>query len=260
MTEDLVTYTVDQEARAAVVTLNRPDVRNALSTELIERALEQVRRAEQDTAVRSIVLTGAGHAFAAGADLDELARRDHESETRARSAQRRQLAALLETMDKPTIAAVNGAAVGGGLELAMACTFRIAATGARLALPEVNLGILPGNGGTQRLTRLVGVGHAMRMVLLGEAVDGTRALEIGLVNAAVETSEVLPQALALATRLSGQPPHAMKAAKESVLLAWDVPLDQGISFENKWFAILCGSSEKAEGLRALSEKRSPQFD
>lgn len=260
MAEALVGYAVDDTCSAAIVTLNRPTLRNALSTELIEDALAATRRAEDDDRVRSVIVTGAGDAFAAGADLNELLERDHQTETGARSAQRRELASLLENMSKPTIAALNGHAVGGGLELALACTFRLAAPRAKLALTELSVGILPGNGGTQRLARLVGVGRALEMVLLGEAVDAEKAQTIGLIHRVVPSDLLMEQARALARQLAAKPRRALTAAKEAVLMAWDVPIATGIAYENKWFAILCGSPDKTEGVAAFREKRPPQFN
>lgn len=257
--EPLVTYEIAADCAAAVISMNRVATRNALSIELIEETLRAVRRAMSDDSVRSVILTGTGRAFASGADLDELLARDHHTETSPRSAQRRQLAGLLETMSKPTIAAINGHAMGGGLELALACTFRVASRDAKLGLPEVNVGILPGNGGTQRLARLVGVGKAMEMILLAEPVDAVTACQWGLVHQAVAPDELLDSARELAGRLAGKPKKSLAAAKESVLMAWDVPIDAGIAYENKWFAILCGSPDKAEGVKAFKEKRPPQF-
>jgi enoyl-CoA hydratase len=243
----------------AVVTLDRPEARNALVTELVVQALAEVERCAADDDVRCLILTGAGdRAFCAGADVDELLRRDHRTESALRSP-RRELAGLLEGMPKPTIAAINGHALGGGLELALACTFRLAVPSARLGLPEVRLGIMPGNGGTQRLVRLVGVGRAMELVLTGEPVDAVAGERIGLVHRVVEPERLMPEARALAAKLAATSSRALAAAKESVLLAADVPLAAGLAHERSWFAILCGSPDKVEGVSAFRERRPARF-
>lgn len=260
MTETLVRYQRDDTCHAAIITLDRPHVRNALTNDLMEQALAAVREAHTDPDLRSIILTGRGKAFAAGADLHELLERDHRSETSTRSAQRRELAAALENGPKPTIAAINGHAAGGGLELALACTFRLAARSAKVGLPEVNVGIMPGNGGTQRLTRLIGTGRALEMILLGEMVDAVTAHEMGLVNRVVAADALMDEARNLAQRLSTKPRRSLQAAKEAVLMAWDLPASAGISYENKWFAILCGSPDKTEGVAAFREGRNPRFN
>ena len=260
MSEPLVTYEFDAECSAVKIGMNRPESRNALSIELVEALLDAVHRAASEQAARSVILTGTDSVFAAGADINELAERDHVSETSARSAQRRQLAQTLETMDKPTIAAINGHAVGGGLELALACTFRVAADDAKIGLPEVGIGILPGNGGTQRLTRLIGVGPAMELILLGELVDAPKASALGIVHRTVPRKDIGDAADDIARRIAAKPRRSIAAAKELVLSAWDIPVDTGIAYENKWFAILCGSPDKQEGVAAFQAKRTPQFD
>lgn len=256
MSTGLVTYTLEEQGRRAILTIDRAEARNALNDHVVTELLEGATRAAADEAVRVVILTGAGErAFSAGADLDELARRDHLSEVGPVSARRRTLAATLERMPKPTIAAMNGHAVGGGLELALACTFRIAATHAQLGLPEVTLGILPGNGGTQRLARLVGLGRALEMVLTGALIEATEAQRIGLVHQVTPVGEVMEAARALGTRLAALPPGALAAAKETVLAGADLVLDAGLAYENKWFALLCGSPEKQAALSARAAGR-----
>ena len=258
-TATLVRTDVDAGTAVAVVTLDRPEARNALVTELVEQALDAVTRCAADDAVRAVILTGAGdRAFCAGADIDELLRRDHVTESALRSV-RRDLAAALEGIPKPTIAAINGHALGGGLELALACTFRLAVPAAKLGLPEVRLGIIPGNGGTQRLVRLVGVGRAMELVLTGAPIDAERAERIGLVHRVIEPESLMDEARALAGRLADMSARALAAAKESVLLAGDVPLAAGLAHERNWFAVLCGSPDKAEGVDAFRERRPARF-
>jgi enoyl-CoA hydratase len=169
------------------------------------------------------------------------------------------LANRLETMSKPTIAAINGFAVGTGLELAMACTIRIASENARFGQSEINLGIMPGNGGTQRLPRLVGEGRAMEMILTGDLIDAQEAYRIGLVNHVVPQTELMSYVKELAAKLAAKPPLAMKLAKNAIHTGLNMSLNDGIEYENKLFAILCGSQDKQEGVAAFLEKRRPNF-
>jgi len=250
----------EKENTLAIITFNRPDVRNALNYLAIDEALEAASDADADGRVRVIILTGAGDkAFVAGADIEELRERNTLTELGRRSAQRRVLANLLETMSKPTIAAINGFAVGTGLELAMACTIRIASENAKFGQPEINLGIMPGNGGTQRLPRLVGEGRAMEMILTGELIDAQEAYRIGLVNRVVPQAELMPYVKELATKLASKPPLAIKLAKDALHTGLNLSLNDGIEYENKLFAILCGSQDKQEGVNAFLDKRHPDF-
>jgi len=248
---EIVRYDVELDAACAVITIDRTERLNALNNEVIAQLLACAERARSDEEIRVVLLTGAGnHAFCAGADLDELRQRDHVTEVGPLAARRRELAAILERMPKPTIAVINGHAMGGGLELALACTFRIASERAKLGLPEVTLGILPGNGGTQRLARLVGMGRALEMVLTGQPVEAPDALAMGLVHRVTPPDQVMDEARRWASRLAQLPHRALAAAKESVLASTDLALDAGINYENKWFAILCGSPEKSAALSA----------
>jgi len=257
MSGELVTFGVEANGACAVITIDRAERLNALNNDVVTQLLACAVRARDDESVRAVILTGAGdRAFCAGADLDELRQRDQVSEVGPVSARRRELAAILERMPKPTIAAVNGHALGGGLELALACTFRIASERAKLGLPEVTLGILPGNGGTQRLARLVGTGRALEMVLTGTPVQAPDALGMGLVHRVTPQGQVMDEARRWATHLATLPPRALAAAKESVLASADLALDAGITYENKWFAILCGSPEKSAALDARAAVRS----
>ena len=250
----------EKETGLAIITFNRPQVRNALNYQAIDEALEATSDADADDTVRVLILTGAGDkAFVAGADIEELRARNTLTELGKRSARRRVLANLLETMSKPTIAAINGFAVGTGLELAMACTIRIASDNARFGQPEINLGIMPGNGGSQRLPRLVGEGRAMEMILTGDLIDAQEAYRIGLVNRVVPQTELMPQVKELAAKLAAKPPLAIKLAKNAIHTGLNISLDEGIEYENKLFAILCGSEDKQEGVNAFLEKRRPNF-
>jgi len=250
----------DKEDELAIITFNRPEVRNALNYLAIDEALEATREAEADEAVRVLIVTGAGDkAFISGADIGELQQRNTLTELGERSERRRVLANLLETMSKPSIAAVNGFAIGGGLEVAMACTLRMAADTARFGLPEINLGIMPGNGGTQRLPRLVGKGRAMEMILTGELIDAVEAYRIGLVNQVVPLAELMDHTKQLAGKLAIKSPLALKIAKDAINTGLNLSLVEGISYEQKNFAILCGSEDKREGVAAFLEKRKPIF-
>jgi len=250
----------EKENELAIITFNRPQVRNALNYLAINEALEAASDADADDSVKVLILTGAGDkAFVVGADIEELRERNTLTELSKRSAQRRVLANLLETMSKPTIAAINGFAVGTGLELAMACTIRIASKNAKFGQPEINLGIMPGNGGTQRLPRLVGEGCAMEMILTGELIDAQEAYRIGLVNRVVSQAELMHYVKDLATKLATKPPLAIKLAKNAIHTGLNMSLNDGIEYENKLFAILCGSQDKQEGVNAFLEKRRPDF-
>jgi enoyl-CoA hydratase len=250
----------DKEEEIAIITFNRPEVRNALNYLAIDEAFEAARKAEADEAVRALILTGAGDkAFISGADIRELQQRNTLTELGERSNRRRVLANLLETMPKPTIAAINGFATGGGLELAMACTLRIAADTARFGQPEINLGIMPGMGGTQRLPRLVGKGCAMELILTGDLIDAQEAYRIGLVNQVVPGSEMMSHAKELARKLASKSPIALKLAKDAINVGLNLSLTEGIEYEKKMFAILCGTDDKKEGVAAFLEKRKPVF-
>jgi len=250
----------EKENELAIITFNRPEVRNALNFHAIDEALQAAVDADADDGVRVIILTGTGDkAFVAGADVKEFNERNTLTELGKRSGQRRVLANLLETTSKPTIAAINGFAIGTGLELAMACTIRIASENAMFGQSEINLGIMPGNGGTQRLPRLVGEGRAMEMVLTGEFIDAQEAYRIGLVNRVVPQAELMPCARNLAAKLATKSPLAIKLAKDAIHAGLSMSLNDGIAYENKLFAILCGSQDKQEGVSAFLEKRQPDF-
>jgi len=250
----------DKEGELAIITFNRPEVRNALNYLAIDETLEAARKAEADEAVRVLIFTGAGDkAFISGADIGELQQRNTLTELGERSERRRVLANLLETMAKPTVAAINGFAIGTGLEIAMACTLRVAADTAKFGLPEINVGIMPGNGGTQRLPRLVGKGRAMEMILTGELIDAAEACRIGLVNQVVPLTELIDHTKQIARKLATKSALALKIAKDAINTGLDLSLAEGIRYEQKNFAILCGSEDKREGVAAFLEKRKPIF-
>lgn len=251
---------IERDERVAILTISRPKVLNALdSTTLRElhQALSDIQRDEQ---VRAIVITGAGdRSFVAGADINELAARDPLSaRDYARAGQR--VFDLVDELGKPTIAAINGYALGGGCELAMACTIRIAADTARLGLPEITLGLMPGYAGTQRLPRLVGKGRALEMLLTGAPIPAVDAERIGLVNRVVPSATLLVEARALAHVLAKQAPLAVRAILDAVNRGAGLPLAVASEHEAALFGLLASTADMREGTRAFLEKRAPRFE
>ena len=243
----------------AVVTVDRPDKLNALNAAVIDELGRCLAGLGDDPEVRAVILTGSGEkAFVAGADIGELA--DLSAAAAERLAARGQaLMDRIENLGKPVIAAVNGFALGGGLELAMACSFRYAADTARLGLPETGLGLIPGYGGTQRLPRLVGRGPALEMILTGEMIDAPAALALGLVNRVVPAAELMDAARAAAARIAGRSPLALRAALQAVAGGLDADQAAGCRLEAALFGV-CGASQDArEGCAAFLEKRKPAF-
>ena len=244
----------------ATITINRPEVRNALTQALMEELGDAIDQAEVDHEVKVLILTGAGElAFVAGADIGEVGARDTLTELGLKSRLRREVYSRLEHLFKPSIAAINGYALGGGCELALACTIRIAADTARMGQPEINIGIIPGLGGTQRLTRLVGKGRAMELILTGDMIDAQEAYRIGLVNKVVPAAQLMEETRALGKKLASKPPLALKTAKDAVDYGADMSLAAALEFENRLFAILSGSADANEGVSAFLEKRKPEW-
>jgi enoyl-CoA hydratase len=250
---------LERDGAVAIVTFNRPAVLNALNAQTIAELRHLLLQFQTDDAVRVVVLTGAGEkAFVAGADINELARQTPASgRDLARSGQA--VIDLIETLGKPVIAAINGFALGGGCELAMACTIRIAAENARLGQPEINLGIIPGYGGTQRLPRLVGKGRALELLLTGAPVSAAEALRIGLVNRVVPASELMTAVRGLAADLARQAPIAMRYILEAVNHGLEMPTADGLHLEATLFGLVAASDDMREGTRAFLEKRKPEF-
>jgi enoyl-CoA hydratase len=243
----------------AWITLNRPQVLNALNRKTMEELDHCLQELERQPQVGALVLTGAGDkAFAAGADINELARQTP-IEGRAFALYGQTVLNRLENLGRPSIAAINGYALGGGCELAMACTLRIAARTARLGQPEVRLGILPGYGGTQRLARLCGAGVASYLILTGEMISAEEALRIGLVQQVVEPGELLPAAEALARKILANAPLAVRYSLEAIRRGLEMPLAEGLQMEATLFGLLCATEDMREGTRAFLEKRPPQF-
>lgn len=251
---------LEVEDRVAVVTVNRPQKLNALDAKTIAELTDAFTRVRDDGGIRAAVLTGAGEkAFVAGADISEIRALDPATgRTMAERGQR--LTRLVEQAGKPVLAAINGFALGGGCELAMACHLRVAARNARLGQPEVNLGIIPGYGGSQRLARLIGEGKAMELVLTGAMLSAEEAAALGLVNRVVERGDARSAALAWAKALAEtKPPLALKAAIEAVHEGLSMTLDEGLALEARLFGVLCGTEDMREGTAAFLEKRPAAF-
>ncbi|HTW44685.1 MAG TPA: enoyl-CoA hydratase-related protein [Acidobacteriaceae bacterium] len=243
----------------AVITLNRPKVLNALNAALLKELDATLQELSVDNSVRAVIVTGAGEkAFAAGADIEELAAVS-QSQGQVLAERGQRIFSRMETLGKPVVAAINGYALGGGCELAMAATIRIASEAARLGQPEVKLGLIPGYGGTQRLPRLVGKGAAFKMILTGEIVPATEALRIGLVDEVVPAAELMTRAQALAKAIAGMAPIAVRECIAAVHAGYDLPLDEGLAQEAARFGLCCGTEDKAEGTRAFLEKRAPKW-
>jgi enoyl-CoA hydratase len=247
---------VEVEAPIAVITLNRPKVLNALSPALIAELTDALGRLEQDQEVRAAVITGGDRVFAAGADIADMSER-----TAVDQLARDQTGAWarISAFTKPLIAAVNGYALGGGCELALMCDLLIAGDSARLGQPEVNLGIIPGAGGTQRWPRTAGKYVAMEAVLLGAPVTATRAHQLGLVNRVVPAEMTVEVAKRLARELASKPPLALRMGKEAVNKALETPLQEGLAVERKNFYFLFATEDQKEGMRAFLEKRRGAF-
>ena len=243
----------------AVVTLDRPKVLNALNL-LSMTELEQVfLDIRQNDHIRAVLLTGAGEkAFVAGADIRELATLSAlDGEQAAIRGQR--IFSLIENCGKPVIACINGFALGGGCELALACTLRIASSSARLGQPEVKIGIIPGYGGTQRLPRLIGKGAALKMILTGEPVTAAEALRLGLVDEVVEPDQLMVRAEQIAQTIAGMAPLAIRDSIRAVNSGYDLPLASGLELEASLFGLSCSTSDKTEGTQAFLEKRAAKW-
>jgi enoyl-CoA hydratase len=250
---------LERDGAVAVITINRPQVLNALNTQTIDELRRVILELKHDSSVRAVIVTGAGDkSFVAGADINELAvQRPAQGKEHALRGQH--VLDLIENMGKPVIAAINGYALGGGCELAMACTLRIAADTARLGQPEINLGILPGYGGTQRLSRLVGKGVALDLLLTGRQITAGEALDMGLVNRVVPPAELLTAARALAGELAAKAPVAVQYILEAVNKGLEVSFDKGQFLEAALFGLVASTDDMREGTKAFLEKRKADF-
>ena len=243
----------------ATITVNRAEVMNALSAATVRELDQAFAAAGADADVRVLIVTGAGEkAFVSGADIAELANLDP-VEGRRTAEFGQSVLRRLETMGKPSIAAINGYALGGGCELAMACTIRIAAESAKIGLPEVTLGVIPGYAGTQRLPRIVGRGTAMDLILTGRAIEAQEALRVGLVSQVVPVAELMEAARKTALRILRNGPLAVRAAMQSVDHGLDVGFEHGCRMEASLFGLLCATGDMREGLKAFLEKRRAEF-
>ncbi|GAB4376431.1 MAG: enoyl-CoA hydratase-related protein [Calditrichia bacterium] len=250
---------VEIQDRIATVTMNRPEKLNALDTQTLTELYQVFKNLKQNPDVDAIILTGSGEkAFVAGADISEIKRHDDIS-GRIFAMRGQKVFRFIEKIDKPVIAAVNGYALGGGCELAMACHFRLASENAKFGQPEVNLGIIPGYGGTQRLPRLVGQGKALYLLLTGDIIDAQKALQFGLVEEITTPDQLIPRAKEIATRIISKAPLAIKAILKSVTEGLDATLDAGLNLEADLFGNLCATEDMKEGTTAFLEKRQPQF-
>lgn len=246
------------EGHVALLTFNRPDKMNALNMEVRAALFEALDALRDDDDVRVVVLTGAGDkAFIAGADIGEF--KDAGAVEQYRSMQRTNIYSAMEDFPKPIIAMINGYCLGGGCELSMACDIRVASARARLGQPEINLGIIPGGGGTQRLPRLVGEGHANRLIMTGGMISAEEAERIGLVEKVYEPDDLRESTLEMARTIASRSPIALQAAKEAVLVARRMPMDEGLKFERAWFGLLFSTEDKNEGVDAFLNKRPPEF-
>ena len=256
---DLANVSYEERNGLAYVTVNRPNVLNALNTPTWNDLRTAFEQARDDAAVRGVILTGAGNkAFIAGADIGELAQvTGFEAEQSSRFGQ--EVLDLIENLGKPVIAAINGFALGGGCETAMACTIRIAVESAKFGQPEVTLGLIPGGGGTQRLPRLVGKGRALQLILSGEMISAQEAYRIGLVNEIVPAAELIGRAEAILKRIGANAPIAVKFSLEAINKGLETSQDEGLLLEASYFGLCAATDDKREGTSAFLEKRVARF-
>jgi enoyl-CoA hydratase len=252
------TILVEKSEGVATITINRPDKLNALSSQVHKEGVAALDELRTDDEVRVVVFTGAGEkSFIAGADISEFA--GHTPVTQRVVFQNKTLFNSIDTFPKPVIAMINGFCLGGGCELSLACDIRIASENAKLGQPEINLGIIPGGGGTQRLTRLIGEGKSMEMILTGDMIDAQTALDLGLVNHVYPAEELTEKTMKMAKKIASKSPIALQMAKEAVKTASKSNLDEGLKREIDLFAITFSSEDKEEGVAAFLEKRKPEF-
>ncbi len=257
MSEELVM--LEKEAPLALITINRPKALNALNSKVLKALSETLDRVNDDEEIRVVVITGAGEkAFVAGADIAEMSEM-----TPLEGANFSRLGQLVfkkvEELKKPVIAAVNGFALGGGSELALACDFIYASENAKFGLPEVTLGIMPGFGGTQRLPRLIGKGRAKELIFTGKMISAKEALEMGMVNRVVPQEQLMDAVKEVASGIAKNGPIAVSIAKGLVDVGYDLPLDDGCLMESKSFGVCASTEDKREGMKAFLEKRKPVF-
>lgn len=252
------TIKYEKNNSAAVITISRPKALNALNTQVLEELFEALTAAEADADVAGVIITGEGKAFVAGADISEM--KDQDAAGGLATAKRgHRVMSLIEGLSKPVIAAVNGFALGGGSELALACDFRIASTKAKLGQPEVNLGILPGFGGTQRLARQVGKGNALYLILTAEMIGAEKALQMGLVQEVVEPDALMDRALELMELIAAKGPLGVRLSKRLIHTGYEMDQTSALAMEEEMFGFSFSSEEQTEGMTAFLEKRKPNF-
>jgi enoyl-CoA hydratase/carnithine racemase len=250
---------IERDGAVAVVTINRPKVLNALNTQTLDELRRATLELQHDAAIRAVVLTGAGEkSFVAGADINELAALAPAG-AREQALRGQHVFDLVEHMGKPVVAAINGFALGGGCELALACTLRIAADTARLGQPEINLGLIPGYAGTQRLARIVGKGRALELLLSGDQVTAQEAYRIGLVNRVVAPADLMSEAKTIAAALAAKAPVALRYILDAVNTGLEMPFAEAQVYEATLFGLVASTDDMREGTRAFLEKRKPDF-
>jgi enoyl-CoA hydratase len=256
MSDKLVTYTTDNAI--AMITIDNPPM-NPLTTKLREQFLAILDELESKIdEIKVVILTGKGKAFMAGADIKSFPELTQEK-AKARLKKSKQLYLKVEEFERPVICAINGYCLGAGLELSMCCDIRIASTKAQLGQPELNVGVIPGGGGTQRLPRLVGTGIAKELIYTGQFIKAEEAARIGLVNKVVEPEKLLDEAMEMAELIASKPPLAVKAAKDAINRGLNMTLSEGLEVEAHHWSYLCGTEDQKEGARAFIEKRKPVF-
>jgi enoyl-CoA hydratase len=258
MVQNYETLLVEKNDRVATIIINRPEKRNALTIKIREESVAVLKDLAADESIRVVILTGAGDkAFIAGADISEFANRTAISQRDVMTE--RSLFNAIDSFPKPVIAMINGYCLGGGCEVALACDLRFASENASFGQPEINLGLIPGGGGTQRLTRLIGEGRAMQMILTGEIINAQTAHAFGLVNMVVPAEELRAKTTEYANRIAQKSPVALRLAKEAVKTASRTLLDEGLRREVDLFALCFSTEDKEEGVRAFLEKRHAEF-
>jgi enoyl-CoA hydratase len=257
--DQLKNLLLERDGAVATVTVNRPAVLNAMSLETLDELRRVMESLGRDGAVRVIVITGGGEkAFIAGADINELARQTPTG-GREHAVKGQEVFDVIEQLGKPVIAAINGYALGGGCELAMACTLRVAADTAKLGQPEINLGLIPGYGGSQRLARLIGAGRALELLLTGQQITAQEAYRLGLVNRVVPAADLKNEVRALAMLLASKPPIAMRYIIDAVNKGLQMSLAEGLRFEATLFGLVASTEDMREGTGAFLEKRKAEF-
>ena len=247
---------VQTDGDIGIISLNRPNTRNALSAPLMQELLTALNSFESDEKIRCVVITGSEKVFSSGADIKEMSNLDAVTALKQSNLERFD---AIKKISKPIIAAVSGYALGGGLELAMTCDIVIAAEDTKFGQPEINIGVFPGAGGTQRLTRVIGKYKAMDMILTGKMITAKEALDNGLVSRVVPNELYLEEAKKVAHEIAAKSPLAAKIAKESVLKSYETTLTDGLEFERRNFYLMMSSEDKQEGMKAFLEKRKPEF-